>query len=326
MEQSDKNKLRMVKLIEYLITESDELHPVSIANILDYLKSEDISANRKTIYSDIEAINDHFMKVVTTKKSQNWYYCDERKFDLSEIQLIVSAIVSAGFIDSKTSDELIDKLYSQTSKHIAKEIKNNITIKNPSKHSNREVLLSIEYIISAIRQRKQIEYDYIKHDVSGKDISRRSKMTPVDLIYNDNYYYVVVAGVSNDDIKFYTIRVDRMKNVLISDTDSIAHNYNSNNYVKTHFQMWDGEIRRVELLIENGIVDSMMDRFGEGLIIKRIDDNHAIINVEVAISQAFYSWLVTFGDKVKILTKDVKIGFIQYIASIVSLYRDDEEE
>ena len=148
--------------------ESDEEHPVSVVMIQDYLKDKDISADRKTIYSDIAVINEYFMSVVTVKKSQNWYYCNDRKFDFSEIQVIVSAIVSAGFIDPKTSDDLIEKLYSQTSKYISKEIKGNITIKNPSKHSNRDTLNSIDTIISAIRSKKQITYQYIKHDINGK--------------------------------------------------------------------------------------------------------------------------------------------------------------
>jgi len=325
LKTNEKNKLRIVEIIEYLMIESDEDHPVSVVMIQDYLKDKDITADRKTIYSDIAVINEYFMSVVTLKKSQNWYYCNDRKFDFSEIQVIVSAIVSAGFIDPKTSDELIEKLYSQTSRYISKEIKGNITIKNPSKHSNRDTLNSIDTIIDAIRKKKQISYQYIKHDINGKLVTKNHKFTPVDLIYNDNYYYCVMAGVREDSIKFYHIRIDRMKNVLISDDQAIAHNYNSNNYVTKHFQMWDGELSWVELLITNDVVDSMMDKFGEKLLIQPIDETHARIHVQVAVSKAFFSWIVTFGDNVKIITKDVKAQFIGYIAEIVNQYRNDEE-
>lgn len=326
MKTSEKNKLRLVKMIEYLMRESDELHPVSVVNIQDYLKDEDISADRKTVYSDIQVINEYFMNIVTIKKSQNWYYCNERTFDLSELQMIVSAIVSAGFIDPKTSDEIIDKLYSLTSKNYVKEIKGNITIKNPSKHSNRDTLNSIDIIIEAIRKKKQISYDYIKHDVNSNIIVKHHKLTPVDLIYNDNYYYCVMAGNYEDDIRYYHIRIDRMRDVeLLEDDQAIAHKYNSENYVKTHFQMWDGEMSWVTLEIKEGIIDSMYDKFGEKLLLKKLDDYTCEINVQVALSQAFYSWIMTFGDKIKIKTPEVKKEFLQYIAKIIGNYRNDED-
>jgi predicted DNA-binding transcriptional regulator YafY len=134
-----------------------------------------------------------------------------------------------------------------------------------------------------------------------------------------------MAGYKDDEVKFYHIRIDRMQNVMISDDNAISHNYNSNNYVAKHFQMWDGDLSWVELIISNEVVDSMMDKFGEKLLIQPIDEAHARIQVQVAVSKAFFSWIVTFGDNVKIITKDVKAKFIGYIAEIVNQYRNDEE-
>jgi predicted DNA-binding transcriptional regulator YafY len=320
MNSNEKNKLRIVKIIEYLMTESDEKHPVTVANIIEFLEDQDITADRKTIYSDIKVIDEYFLAVKTIKSSQNKYYLEDRQFKLSEIQLIVSAIVSAGFIDEKTSNNLIAKLFAQTSVHIAKEIKGNITIKNPKKHKTSALLDSIETIISAIRQRKQISYEYIKHNNMGQEIVNVHKFTPVDLIYNDDYYYCICVGVKEDMEKFYSIRIDRMRNVCVSESDAISHKYNSEAYVKTQFQMWATGSVWVELYVDNKILDSMYDKFGPKLIVQKVDEDTAKINVEVSISPAFYAWIFTFGDQIKIITPNVLEGFINYIKTIISVY------
>ncbi len=326
MNSNEKNKLRIVKIIEYLMTESDETHPVTVANIIEYLEDQDITADRKTIYSDIKVIDEYFLAVKTIKSSQNKYYLEDRQFKLSEIQLIVSAIVSAGFIDEKTSNNLIAKLFAQTSVHIAKEIKGNITIKNPKKNKTSAVLDSIETIICAIRQRKQISYEYIKHNNMGQEVVNVHKFTPVDLIYNDDYYYCICAGIKEGQDKFYSIRIDRMRNVVVSDTEAIAHKYNSEAYVKTQFQMWSTDSIWVELYVDNKIIDAMYDKFGPKLIVQKVDENRAKINVEVSISPAFYAWIFTFGKAIKIMTPSVLEGFINYIKSIISVYNSSNNE
>ncbi len=320
---SNKNKIRIVKIIEYLISESDEDHPVSVAMIIDFLNSEGISADRKTIYSDIDAINEHYMMVVCIKKSQNWYYCNDRKFDLAEIQVIVSAIVSSGFIDPKTTLELINKLYEQTSHHIASEIKKNISIKNPLKHNNPDVLNSIYVIIDSIRRKKQISYLYIKHDLDHNEVVVTHKFTAVDLIYNDNYYYAVMAGDKNQNVLFYNIRIDRMRDVkILEEEPAIKHKYNSQEYIKSNFQMWNGTEKNIELEITPDIVDSMYDKFGEGKFkLEKLPNGNAKFFCKAPISQAFFSWIFTFKDKIKILTEDVKTEFVDYLNTVLNLYK-----
>ncbi len=321
---SNKNKIRIVKIIEYLISESDEDHPVSVAMIVDFLNGEGITADRKTIYSDIDAINEHYMMVVCIKKSQNWYYCNDRKFDLAEIQVIVSAIVSAGFIDPKTTLELINKLYDQTSRHIASEIKKNISIKNPLKHNNPDVLNSIYTIIESIRKKKQIKYLYIKHDLDHNEVVIAHKFTAVDLIYNDNYYYAVMAGEKNDNIQFYNIRIDRMRDVEIQeDCQALKHKYNSQEYIKSNFQMWNGNEKNIELEITPDIVDAMYDKFGEGKFkLEHLPNGNAKFFCKAPISQAFFAWVLTFKDKIKILTEDVRNEFVDYLNTVLNIYNN----
>ena len=55
MARSANQKLKLLLLRQYLERNSDEAHPVTTAQLLEYLASEGISAERKSIYSDLEA-------------------------------------------------------------------------------------------------------------------------------------------------------------------------------------------------------------------------------------------------------------------------------
>ena len=57
-------KLKIIYIMEYLLKNSDEDHAVTTSQIIAYLKSHDITAERKTIYSDIDALRDFGLDII----------------------------------------------------------------------------------------------------------------------------------------------------------------------------------------------------------------------------------------------------------------------
>ena len=56
MPKSPNQKLKLLYLLRYLMKYSDEAHPLSVQDMIDELARHDISAERKTIYDDIESL------------------------------------------------------------------------------------------------------------------------------------------------------------------------------------------------------------------------------------------------------------------------------
>lgn len=56
MAKAEGQKLKMLYLKEYLENFSDENHPLSTQQIIDYLAAHNITAERKSIYNDIECL------------------------------------------------------------------------------------------------------------------------------------------------------------------------------------------------------------------------------------------------------------------------------
>ena len=99
---ASKQKLKPLYIMDYLLRNSDEEHPIPMKQILEYLESEGISAERKSVYSDIEALTDYGIDILQTNASRNTgYYIGSRSFELPELKLLVDSVQSSKFITHK---------------------------------------------------------------------------------------------------------------------------------------------------------------------------------------------------------------------------------
>ena len=110
MAKSENQKLKLLYLRDYLEKYSDADHPVSIADMIAYLAKYDISAERKSLYSDLHALQDYGLDIVMVKNQKNGYYLASRDFELPELRLLVDAVQSSRFLTEKKSTALIQKL------------------------------------------------------------------------------------------------------------------------------------------------------------------------------------------------------------------------
>ena len=96
--------------MQILLESTDEAHVMSAADICKALEAYGIYAERKSIYTDIEALCDWGMDIVQVKGRHSGYYVGSRDFELPELKLLVDAVQSSKFITTRKSEELIKKL------------------------------------------------------------------------------------------------------------------------------------------------------------------------------------------------------------------------
>lgn len=99
-------KSRLLFLLELLNRETDEQHPITIAEIMARLNAEGFTATRKTATKDIDTLLAHGVDVVCNKGRQNQYFIGEREFELPELTMLVDAVQAAKFIPVRQSQTL----------------------------------------------------------------------------------------------------------------------------------------------------------------------------------------------------------------------------
>ena len=66
MARSPFQKLKILYVMDYLLKYSDEQHPVTVAQLIAELDARGISAERKSIYDDIDCLREYGLDIIAT--------------------------------------------------------------------------------------------------------------------------------------------------------------------------------------------------------------------------------------------------------------------
>ena len=140
MSRAPRQKQKLLLLRQYLEQNTDEEHPASTAELIAWLDGQGVSAERKSIYDNMETLRDFGLDVVKIRRgNQSGWYLGERPFQLAELRLLVDAIQSSRFLTKKKSLELIGKLEHLTSKEQARGLRRQLWVKNRIKEKSRVI-------------------------------------------------------------------------------------------------------------------------------------------------------------------------------------------
>ena len=102
MPKHEQQKAKLLYLARILHRQTDEDHPLSMAEILRILEEEyGIPAERKSIYRDLDALREFGMDIERTSDRTPGYYVASRPLELTELKLLVDAVQSSKFITHK---------------------------------------------------------------------------------------------------------------------------------------------------------------------------------------------------------------------------------
>ena len=162
MSKSYNQKLKLLHIMQMLLDKTDDEHPITMEAILRQLNSVGISAERKSVYDDIEALRLFGLDICLTRGKVIGYYIGNRTFELPELKLLVDSVQSSKFVTQKKTLALIKKLVSLSSIYEAQLIKRQVYVKNRIKSMNESIYYSIDTIHTAISQDRQIAFRYFE--------------------------------------------------------------------------------------------------------------------------------------------------------------------
>ena len=295
----------LLLLQQYLYEHTDDRHPVSVADILAFWQECGIQAGRKSVYSAIEVLQSSGMDIVCVKSTQNRYFVGERLFELPELKLLVDAVESSRFITEKKSTALIKKLGHLTSTAQAEQLNRRIYMGGTPKPENESIYYNVDTIHNAVQKKQQITFQYFEYTPKKEKILKHDgykyRFSPYAMIWNRDCYYAV--GWSEKHGKIAQFRVDRMTAVEpLEHTAVQTPDFDPAEYVRKVFGMYPYNVCTVELLCDNEVMRSVIDRFGENVQTETVDEQHFRAPVELAPRPPFFSWVFTFSGKIRIVS------------------------
>lgn len=304
-------KLKILYLMKMFLEKTDETHSVTMQEILAYLRNHGIDAERKSIYSDIDLLRDFGMDIVGEQYERTYHYqLASRQFELAELKLLVDSVQSARFITSRKSNELIKKIEELASHYEAGQLQRQVYVTERVKSENEQILYNIDAIHKAIGANSVISFKYFNWNVEKKMELRRDGqayvMSPWALTLSEENYYLVCYDENADQIKYF--RVDKMLSIELTGKPRLGKDkferFDIAAYAKKRFRMYDGEEKMVTLRCANSYAGVIIDRFGKDVSLRRVDGEHFDVNVNVAVSNQFFGWVLSMSDSMKIVGPD----------------------
>lgn len=335
------HKMKTYIVLQFLLKYTDENNVASAKDIVAFLEECGLTAERRSIYRDIDEINkvtlmmekgcdieeveemlededSEDQKLVVYDEHRKGFYVRQRHFDLHDMRLLAECVYAAKFVPENQADRLVNVVCEFVSDYQAKEIKHDVFLTDRIKTNNKAVLYNISTINAAmsrewdgkIHKPEKISFKYLKYqyDDMNNQVERRkgSKyvVSPYKLIINDGNYYLLAYDDKKKDIVPY--RIDRMKAVSLTGEErtglDVYRRLDLKNYSQRVFSMYRGRRAIVRIQFVPTLLDTMIERFGTKYVsYDKVDERHYTVEAEVEISDQFYGWLLGFGKKAKMV-------------------------
>ena len=176
------------------------------------------------------------------------------------------------------------------------------------KTQNREIVKNIEDITEAIYNKKKIKFDYFKYELNPRINNVNTgerKLSPYAIVYQLQQMYVV--GLKEGKDTLYTYRIDRMKNIRITN-EEVSNKISTDdvdNFVKSTVSMFGCTGVEIEVICDLKLLDNVIDEFGESSIIRLYDKDHFSLKINKDL-EGFKRYVLRNLDMVKVI-KPVKL-------------------
>lgn len=320
-------RLKLLKIWEILRQETDEAHPMSSVELLERLEAIDIKCDRRTLYADIQALNESGYKINCNRRKTNEYFVEHREFSMAEIQILMDAVQAAAFITDDKTKLLVDKIAELAGSRKAEAIKKNIVAFNTVKSHNEDIFGTVATITQALEQGKKIEFLYFDYDISKRRIYRKEnkvyKVNPVATIFSDDKYYLLCYDDKHGNPSHY--RIDRMTEVKVSAENITPSKFSGLCSIQKHkkqlFGMFTGEECTVTFEADNSLIDTVLDKFGFDTRLSARGENTFRFSATVQLSPVFFGWCCSFGKLLKVVApNDLANRLRIYIENLATLY------
>ena len=288
MAKQSNQKLKLLYLLRILLENTDEASGMTLSQISAELAKYNISAARKSLYDDIEALRVFGIDVCVKRDRYVKYYINKREFSFIELKYTVNALESFSAVDPETVRRLIEKVvcvwgvkgrsYGMSA--------DSVTPKMP-KIIVEDFNKSVAVICEAISRRRKISCkEFVWNPQKQRTIKNEGEaivITPIRLECDGKYILYAFDGT-----RVRELFVDRLIEVELTDSPAAP----SSQY-KSFIEENELQLDRTNVRIEFDSLHAseVFERFGLGVTVLYAKEDSFEFSVKVKLDDEFYFWL-----------------------------------
>lgn len=328
MKTNQSQKLKLLYLMDILLKETDEDHGLSMPQIITRLQMHGITAERKSLYADLDALKEFGLDIQKLKGRPVTYAVVERNLKLSQISLIIDAIQSSRFLSEGSARALTRSIKNFASVHQQKLLNKQVHVYGRPARQNYSDFYAVDKLQEAMAERNKVAFTYVSYNTAKERVPRhnakRYVVSPVNLTYADGNYYLVAYHHESAEIRNY--RVDRMEDIETLEEKAVRNEavraYDADEIGQCVFGMYDGKKVVATFKVAASAMNVVIDRFGQEVRSHVVDDGQAaLVTAPVKISPVLFGWIAQLGQEISIEEpQELREAYLLHLNSILKVY------
>ena len=296
----NKNLEKAFTVLGILKKYTDVSHIISMPELIAELSQYDINVDRRTIYTIIEELKEagYDIRYIRAGK-QGYYYVPT--FSNAEILVMIDAIKNNQSISEKESNALTKKIVNTFG-----DLSSKVITPNPNKlekTDNENVLINLKMILDAIENANHIYFYYYDLTIHKRRKYRHKKKKyytlPYAIVNQNGRYYCI--GYDEEKQNYIIYRLDKMDGIE-KDSEMVEKNpFDIESFLQSSFHMYKGEAQTITCEFTSDMANAVIDQFGTNFITNSVSEESFTISIRSAITPTLITWLMQYGDKVRVL-------------------------
>lgn len=291
---------RILSLLKILQEKSHSKEILSMPEIQALMEEEGYPSDRRTLYADIESLQEHGFPIVYTRHTKQGYYYIH-PFSESEVFLLDDAIDTTVSLSTQESKELKNKIHSLMNPNVSFSFPHETTSET-IKTDNKMVLNHIDVLLNAIKNGQYVSFTYYDTTITFEKKYRREKQKykyiPYAIVSNNGRYYCIFYSDKHDTFSPY--RIDKMESVTLEELGQTKP-FHLKNWLSSSFQMFKGNPQTITLRCNMSLSNILFDQFGKNMIISEVNKDDFVVNIRTALTPTLETWLLQFEDSITVL-------------------------
>ncbi|KOR12558.1 hypothetical protein AMC75_08750 [Staphylococcus carnosus] len=243
-----------------------------------------------------------------------------QNIDQKQVLAIIKMLMAARGLTKeeidKTVAHLTERLKPEDCIIIEQAILSEMTHYHPMIHE--EPLLDKIWDINLIIQNGQsLSFEYS----NAMNMVKHHVIKPMYITFSELYFYVVGVNEKEQVIIYRLDRILEYEGIKKRIATPDSPYFKEGELKQRIYFMYGGKWQRVRFEFNNGIIESVMDRFPTAKLLKKdYENNHFEVEIEV-IGNGIIMWLLSQGSKVKVLSpQSVKELYLEELKKMIDQY------
>lgn len=279
-------------ILELLINESDENHPLSRATILKYMKDiYHVEMDRRTLYVSLEALRQQGAEISTFEDNHKGYYLKNRQFTQEEVMLMCMAVHNSELIPMRQANRLIRRLTATQSRYFQECYDDSVFQANPLRAEGKAAVIAMQVITQAIREKRNVRFYYRSYSFYERlNLRMDRKILDVNPLYITSRFgksYLVGEYTKTQEPCCFPL--ERIAGISIGEKHfkPRRHHLHPQPCIMDHTAMViNGEAIDIKAVADTEILDLIVESFGREVDMEAQDENHVVLRFQTTVQDA----------------------------------------